>query len=110
MDLKLRRMPPDADNEELDGAADREEREKIIKDLYERLQTLFPGVDPAKEPTMPAAPKTGGPNPGTEGMGPQRMASIGAQMQGSSAPSPASSVNQTTPQVATVSEPPSISS
>lgn len=102
LDLKLRTVPATAENEELDGATDREEREKGIKDLYERLQVLFPGVDHTKEPTS---------TPAMDAIqNAQRKASMGAQMQGSSAPSPVSSVHQTTPKMSTVSGPPSTSS
>lgn len=110
MDLKLRPMPATADSEVLDGGADRAERDKMLKDLYEKLRALFPGFDHTKEPFLTHTPKTGGPNPGMEALNAQRLASMGAQMQGSSAPSPVSSVHQTTPQMATVSGPPSTSS
>lgn len=104
-------MPPTAENSEvLDGGADRAERDKMLKDMYEKVRGLFPGFDHTKEPFLPPAPKTGGPNPGMEAMNAQRMASMGAQMQGSSAPSPVSSVHQTTPQMATMSGVPSTSS
>lgn len=33
-----------------------EDRGEIIKDLYKKLQALFPGVDPKKEPPMPGVP------------------------------------------------------
>lgn len=44
--------PPDAIT---DPTEEREERIKVIKELYRRLQLLFPGVDPSKEPTPSAA-------------------------------------------------------
>lgn len=48
-----------------DAVADREERDKSIKDLYRRLQGVFPGFDPKKEPAFrtgaPGGQKTGGP-------------------------------------------------
>ncbi|KAG5951820.1 hypothetical protein E4U57_006607 [Claviceps arundinis] len=34
----------------LDPVADRKERDQALKDLYSKLQALFPGFDPKKEP------------------------------------------------------------
>lgn len=48
--------PSDPPNAPKDPTEEREERVKVIKELYRRLQLLFPGVDPAKEP----GPSTGG--------------------------------------------------
>lgn len=90
------------DSDKIDGGADRGERDKIIKDLYQKLHALFPGLDPTKEPVYTPVSKPGGMNPGMDALNAQRMASMGAQMQGTSAPSPISSVHQTTPQMATV--------
>lgn len=110
LNLKLRPMMATPDSDKIDGGADRQERDKIIKDLYQKLHALFPGVDPTKEPVYNPVSKAGGPNPGMEALNAQRMASMGAQMQGSSAPSPASSAHHTTPQMATMPGLPSTSS
>ncbi|KAJ4385499.1 hypothetical protein N0V93_009927 [Gnomoniopsis smithogilvyi] len=107
LNLKLRPMMATSDSEKIDGGADREERDKIIKELYQKLHALFPGLDPNKEPVYTPVSKAGGPNPGMEAFNAQRMASMGAQMQGSSAPSPVSSAHHTTPQMATMPGPPS---
>ncbi|KAF1737179.1 hypothetical protein CRV24_002795 [Beauveria bassiana] len=42
-------MVPDGSDAKIDPAADREERDKAIKDLYRRLQAAYPGVDFKKE-------------------------------------------------------------
>lgn len=91
--------------EPVDGGADREERNKILKDLYEKLQRLFPGIDPTKEPTYQLQPKSAGVPPGAVAMPPQhmpqRIGSISvAGPSNSAAASPASSVHHGTPQMA----------
>jgi hypothetical protein len=52
--LKVRAQPegPDepADQPKFDAVADRHERDKHLKELYKKLQALFPGIDPNKEP------------------------------------------------------------
>lgn len=110
LNLKLRPMTATPDSEKIDGGADRIERDKIIKELYQKLHVLFPGLDPTKEPVYTPVSKAGGPNPGMEALNAQRMASMGAQMQGNSAPSPVSSAHHTTPQMATMPGPPSTTS
>ncbi|ROW04531.1 hypothetical protein VMCG_04999 [Cytospora schulzeri] len=106
--LKLRPIAPTPDAEKVDGSADREERENIIKEQYQKLQALFPGVDPNKVPTLRPQQNPGAPNPAAALQNAQRTASIGAsqgQMQVNSAPSPAPSAQQSTPQMSTVSAP-----
>lgn len=52
LSLKLRAPKSASDGEvRKDPIADREERDKTLKDMYARLQAMFPGVDPKKEPT-----------------------------------------------------------
>ncbi|KOS18101.1 hypothetical protein ESCO_002872 [Escovopsis weberi] len=66
LSLKLRAQPLGAENSTpIDTVADREERDKAIKDLYKRLQAAFPGFDPKKEPAfrMPAASQKPGLGP-----------------------------------------------
>lgn len=109
LNLKLRPMMATPDSDRIDGGADREERKRIIRDLYLKLHALFPGLDPTKEPVYTPVSKPGGPNSGMEAHNVPRMSSMGAQMQSSTAPSPVSSTHQTTPQMATVSGPPSTS-
>lgn len=53
--IKLRTQPPaqpDSADRPLEPNADREERDKFMKDMYKRLQALFPGIDPTKEPAF----------------------------------------------------------
>lgn len=55
---KLKPMPTQdgADNTNSPAnntASDREETSRYLQDLYKKLQALFPGVDPNKEPVMP---------------------------------------------------------
>ncbi|RFU30580.1 hypothetical protein B7463_g5802, partial [Scytalidium lignicola] len=42
----------DESTEERKFAFSNEDRDKILKELYKRLQALFPGVDPKKEPPL----------------------------------------------------------
>ncbi len=53
----------------VDPNADREERDKVLKELYRRLQSMFPGIDPKKEPAsqMPSQRPTGQHQPGQPG-------------------------------------------
>lgn len=112
LNLKIRFRPlaPTPEAEKVDGGVDREERVKYIREQYQKLQALFPGIDPTKEPTFRPQPKPGPPNPAMAMQNAQRMASMGAmqghmqgQMQSHAAPSPVSSAHQTTPQMSTVS-------
>ncbi|RTE82843.1 hypothetical protein BHE90_002620 [Fusarium euwallaceae] len=48
--LKAPALGPDGAENKIDPVADREERDKSIKDLYSRLQAAFPTIDPKKEP------------------------------------------------------------
>jgi hypothetical protein len=58
-------MGAEGQDPNIDPAADRAERDKSIKDLYRRLQVVFPGFDPKKEPPLRAGPgqKAGGQGP-----------------------------------------------
>lgn len=108
LNLKFRPLAPTPDAEKVDGGADREERHKYIKEQYQKLQTLFPGIDPTKEPTLRPQPKAGTPNPAMAMQNAQRMATMGAmqgQMQANSAPSPVSLSHQTTPQMSPMTGP-----
>ncbi|KAG7149740.1 hypothetical protein HYQ46_001341 [Verticillium longisporum] len=55
--LELTRRP-----KSLNPMVDREQRQKLMVELYTQLQGLYPGVDPKKEPTYNRAP---GQKPGT---------------------------------------------
>ncbi|KAK7403665.1 hypothetical protein QQX98_010547 [Neonectria punicea] len=63
LSLKLRPLAatPDGSENNIDPVADRDERDRSIKDLYTRLQAVFPGFDPKKEPLYRMPPQTGGP-------------------------------------------------
>lgn len=55
LNLKLKLKVPqsiadDSSEKPPDPNLDREERDQLLKDLYKKLQALFPGVDPRKEP------------------------------------------------------------
>lgn len=54
LSLKLRAAPIRAEGQDanIDPVADRAERDQSIKDLYRRLQAVFPGFDPKKEPVF----------------------------------------------------------
>ncbi|KAK1752122.1 hypothetical protein QBC47DRAFT_66445 [Echria macrotheca] len=61
LNLKLKLRVPqtiaeDSSEKPPDPNLDREERDQMLKDLYKKLQALFPGVDPRKEQP------SGGPN------------------------------------------------
>lgn len=68
LSIKLRTQPmaPDGSENKIDPMADREERAQSIKELYSRLQAVFPEFDPKKEPTfrMPGQSGPGGQKPG----------------------------------------------
>jgi hypothetical protein len=49
-------MTPEGTEGKADATTDRVERDKSIKDLYRRLQAVFPSFDPKKEPAF----RTGG--------------------------------------------------
>lgn len=67
MALKLRAQPLGGDNPEetIDLVADREERDRSMKDLYRRLQAVYPGFDPKLEPAYKNAMGQKGGNPGS---------------------------------------------
>ncbi|CRK09902.1 hypothetical protein BN1723_009086 [Verticillium longisporum] len=64
MKIPVKSHPPGADEETkaLEPMVDREQRQKLMVELYTQLQGLYPGVDPKKEPTYNRAP---GQKPGT---------------------------------------------
>lgn len=47
-----------------DTAADREESFTYLSELYDKLQALFPGIDPTKEPSHPQQRPQGPPGQG----------------------------------------------
>jgi hypothetical protein len=68
LNLSLKPRALEGSDKGMDLVADREERDKSIKELYSRLQAVFPGFDPKKEPVYRVPPQ-GGPqgqkhNPG----------------------------------------------
>ncbi|KAJ0114513.1 hypothetical protein J7T55_004756 [Diaporthe amygdali] len=100
--LKLRPMAATPDAEKVDGSADREEREKLMREQYQKLQTLFPGIDPNNVPVSRPQMKPGAANPAMAMQNAQRMGSLG------SIPipqSPASSAHHGTPQMSNAATP-----
>ncbi|KAM5348397.1 hypothetical protein ACJ41O_008221 [Fusarium nematophilum] len=90
LSLKLRApaVGPDGSDNKIDPVADREERDKSIKDLYSRLQAAFPGFDPKKEPAFRMSTQAGG------------------QKTGNPAANQASPTAQKTPQMTSMPAPP----
>lgn len=104
MRLRLRPMPATPDAEKVDGSGDREDREKLMTEQYQKLQSLFPGIDPNNLPVSRPQPKPGAANPAMAMQNAQRMGSLG------SIPipipqSPASSAHHGTPQMANAAPP-----
>lgn len=56
LNLSLKLRPPpvalEGQDQNIDTLADRQERDKSLKDLYAKLQAVFPGFDPKKEPAF----------------------------------------------------------
>jgi hypothetical protein len=102
LNLKLKLRNPtlspssDAADAKPDPMADRNERDKALKELYGKLQALYPGVDPKKEPAFgPSAP-----NPSLGGPQGQNAQRHGGSNQASPAPVP-----RKTPQMMAASTP-----
>jgi len=87
LSAKLRAQPVvlEGVDSKVNLATDREERDKSIKALYQRLQAVFPGFDPKKEPVF-------------------RMASVG-QKSGNAAGNQASPTTHKTPQMTNMPAP-----
>ncbi|KAM5377818.1 hypothetical protein ACJA88_006499 [Fusarium oxysporum] len=68
LSLKLRvpAVGPEGADNNIDPVADREERNNSIRDLYSRLQAVFPGIDPKREPAYRMNTQ-GGQKPGMMG-------------------------------------------
>ncbi|KAH6895378.1 hypothetical protein B0T10DRAFT_214359 [Thelonectria olida] len=68
LNLSLKPRALEGSDKGIDLVVDREERDKSIKELYSRLQAVFPGFDPKKEPVYRVPPQGGPqgqkPNPG----------------------------------------------
>jgi len=101
LSLKLKTQPG---AETADPAAERADRDRGLKNLYARLQALFPGIDPRKEPAFqaPNARQQPGGAQGRPGGG-QGMKTIPNQG------SPPADPGQRTPQMANASAPPMMS-
>ena len=55
MNIKMRAQPPaptESPGKQVDPGSDREERERFLRDMYRKLQALFPGIDPRREPAF----------------------------------------------------------
>ncbi|KAI0597014.1 hypothetical protein F4775DRAFT_272046 [Biscogniauxia sp. FL1348] len=69
MNIKLKQLQGTEGGETKSEVSEREETAKYMGDLYKKLQGLYPGVDPTKEPafSMPAArPGAQAPKPGSQ--------------------------------------------
>ncbi|KAI1409134.1 hypothetical protein F5Y13DRAFT_170871 [Hypoxylon sp. FL1857] len=90
--LKMIAAPDGSESQE---APDRTETAKYIQELYKKLQSLYPGIDPNKEPTFSVAP-------GRQGAQPANMAKPGTRTPGQPSPIPG---KQKTPKMATSAPP-----
>lgn len=106
MSLDIKYLPEGTDgaaNTPADPVTDRQDRNKYLQELYAKLQALFPGIDPKKEPAFPisnvrpGAP--GQPQPGQM----QQKGPMGGQG------SPGMGQVQRTPQMANMPAPPAAS-
>jgi hypothetical protein len=64
LSIKMKASPAmqgESPEKQVDPNVDREERDKLLKDLYKQLQALFPGIDPRKEPAYQVPPNARGP-------------------------------------------------
>ena len=50
--IQVRQQGPDGSDSKIDPS-DREATSKYLQELYRKLQSLFPGIDPNKEPAIP---------------------------------------------------------
>ncbi|KAK4033762.1 hypothetical protein C8A01DRAFT_49708 [Parachaetomium inaequale] len=96
MQLKLK-LPPSTPDDPVerpaDPVADRNERYQLLKSLYRKLQSLYPGVDPKKEPPAQQQPAGGGgarqlPPGGGGGGGPNAVKAAAAPQNGMQASTP----------------------
>lgn len=96
MTLRVRHHPVEGEGKVADPVADRELRFKELKELYAKLQSLYPNVDPKKEPTFQQ------PNPRQQqpGAGQQGMKTVPGTQGG-----PVMSQGQRTPQMPNMSAP-----
>lgn len=108
LNIKLRVLqstPGDSTEAMPDPNLDRVERDRILKDLYKKLQALYPGIDPRKEiaSQMPNA------RPGQLGQHPNQAmmkTQQNGQMAGSNHSSPAPGLQaHKTPQMANAAAP-----
>ncbi|KAI1107435.1 hypothetical protein F4804DRAFT_160355 [Jackrogersella minutella] len=95
--IKLRMMVG-PDGSESQEAPDREETARYIQDLYKKLQALYPGIDPNKEPVFPVPP-------GRQGGQPANTVRPGSRTPGQPSPVPG---KQKTPKMMTSAPPSSV--
>jgi hypothetical protein len=117
LQLKIRLPPNNPDDhidQPADPMADRAERDQVVKNLYKKLQALYPGIDPRKEPVaQPAGARPGAAGnptsaggmkpPGQNGQAPNPLGGGGAQGSNHNSPAPtpgaSSQQGQGTPQM-----------
>ncbi|KAI1209888.1 uncharacterized protein F4807DRAFT_77031 [Annulohypoxylon truncatum] len=86
------------DGSESQEAPDRDETAKYIQELYKKLQGLYPGIDPNKEPVFPVPP-------GRQGNQTANVTKPGSRTPGQPSPVPG---KQMTPKMVTSAPPSSI--
>ena len=101
--IKIRGATPGAEDTQqdppLDASQDREQRDKLLKELYATLQALFPGIDPTKEPTLANA-AGGNKQPHGQAHQQQGLGGVSTTSQPSStAPTPSGTPQMTSPSV-----------
>ncbi|KAI1448182.1 hypothetical protein F5Y02DRAFT_337333 [Annulohypoxylon stygium] len=95
--IKLKMMVG-PDGSESQEAPDRNETAKYIQELYKKLQGLYPGIDPNKEPVFPVPPQR-------QGTQPANMMKPGPQTPGQPSPVPG---RQMTPKMMASAPPSSV--
>ena len=99
--INIRSQIPSQDgpDKKVDAKADRDDRDKSLKELYKKLQGLFPNIDPRKEPAF----QMGNSRAAAQAQqGQQGQAQKSGQMGNQGSPPAA----QKTPQMANMSGPP----
>lgn len=110
LNIKVRAPQTQADEKQLpDPVADRAERARLLRELYQKLQALFPHIDPNEELSNPMGvsnpnrPGMKGPNGQPAAPGPGQVA--GGQGSNHGSPAPGAQL-QRTPQMGNTPAPP----
>jgi hypothetical protein len=100
LSLRIRNQAGAEGENKSDPMAEREERDRAFKEMYTKLQALFPGIDPKKEPTFPPAAARQ-PPPGAQSRSGSGQGMKTAPNRGS----PPADQSQKTPQMANATAP-----